>query len=130
MVMGPTLQNQSMAGILGTREKSTLSSPVPLFLRIPVLVELHGAQKLIVMKASIRSICETPTFSATMPSCVQIYLEGAMTKQNHTAYPVTLAIRLLREKHMRFDLHATLFRRLMEKQMDKNPRIPWNSVCV
>ena len=31
-----------------------------------------------------------------------------MAKQNHTAYPVTLAIGLLREKHIHFDLHATL----------------------
>lgn len=39
------LQIHLMAGILGIREKSTLSSPVPLFPRIFVIVELQVTQK-------------------------------------------------------------------------------------
>jgi hypothetical protein len=37
----PSLQNPFMAGILALREKSTLSSPVPLFLHIPATGDLR-----------------------------------------------------------------------------------------
>jgi Cys-tRNA(Pro) deacylase len=82
-----------MAGILPIREKSTLSSPVPLFLRIHATLDLQFVP-----------------FARPLHFLLQCHrmsdiLEGTMAKQNHIAYPVTPAIRLLREKHIPFVPH-------------------------
>ena len=37
------------------------------------IVKGHGNEKMGVMRASIRSICETPAFSATMPTYVKYF---------------------------------------------------------
>lgn len=77
----------------------------PLFSRIIISAYPSLARTLEYEKVSLPyAICGTPAFSATMPAYVK-YLEGNMAKQNHSAYPITAGIRLLREKQVHFVPH-------------------------